>query len=104
MTRTFPSTEIIMSERRHAAQEAMSRALDFRPEEIRTPEPPDSTLVAQGCGPGMHRGPMGRCRSGGVVVAPRPPVVIAPRAAVVDGLVLGDPIAVRVGRADQIDL
>ena len=39
MTRTFPSTEIIMSERRHAAQEAMSRALDFRPEEIRTPEP-----------------------------------------------------------------
>ena len=38
------------------------------------------------------------------MVAPRPPVVIVPRAAVVDELVLGDPIAVRVGRADQIDL
>jgi hypothetical protein len=42
------------------------------------------TPVAQGCGPGMHRGPMGRCRPGGVVVvAPRPAVVVAPRAAVV---------------------
>jgi hypothetical protein len=41
------------------------------------------TLGAQGCGPGMYRGPMGRCRPGGVVVAPRPAVVVAPRAAVV---------------------
>jgi hypothetical protein len=39
------------------------------------------TLVAQGCGPGMYRGPMGRCRPGGVVVPPRPAVVVAPRAA-----------------------
>ena len=41
--------------------------------------------VADGCGRGFHRGPRGRCRPNGVVVAPGiavvPPVVIAPRRA-----------------------
>jgi hypothetical protein len=37
------------------------------------------TLIAQGCGPGMHRGPLGGCRRNAVVVAPRAPVVVAPR-------------------------
>jgi hypothetical protein len=42
--------------------------------------------VAQGCGPGWHRGPYGRCRPnrGPVVVTPgvaiAPPVVVVPRA------------------------
>ncbi|AMN43258.1 GCG_CRPN prefix-to-repeats domain-containing protein [Rhodoplanes sp. Z2-YC6860] len=39
-----------------------------------TPAPltasPDTILVAQGCGPGFHRGPYGRCRPNGYVVAP----------------------------------
>ncbi len=36
--------------------------------------------VAQGCGPGFARGPMGRCRPMGVVVR-RPPVVVVRPAA-----------------------
>jgi hypothetical protein len=35
---------------------------------------PDTILVAQGCGPGFHRGPYGRCRpnmGGGPVVVCR---------------------------------
>ena len=36
--------------------------------------------VAQGCGPGFARGPMGRCRPmGGVVVVRRPPPVVVVR-------------------------
>jgi hypothetical protein len=34
----------------------------------------DVIHVAQGCGPGFHRGPYGRCRANRVVVV-RPPVV-----------------------------
>ena len=36
--------------------------------------------VAQGCGPGFARGPMGRCRPmGGVVVVRRPPPIVVVR-------------------------
>ena len=40
------------------------------------PAPADEavTLIAQGCGPGMHRGPMGGCRpNGGPMIRPCPP-------------------------------
>jgi hypothetical protein len=45
----------------------------------------DATPVAEGCGRGFYRGPGGRCRpmrGGGpaIVVAPRHPIVVAPRA------------------------
>lgn len=40
-------------------------------------EAPNVTLVADGCGVGFHRGPLGRCRPNAVVVA-RPPVVVVP--------------------------
>jgi hypothetical protein len=44
---------------------------------------PDVTLVAGGCGPLEHRGPLGHCRPNAVVVTPgavvvAPPVVVAP--------------------------
>jgi hypothetical protein len=47
--------------------------------------PSDVTLIAGGCGIGLHRGPYGGCRVNGVgaavVVAPAAPVVVvAPRA------------------------
>ncbi len=35
--------------------------------------------VAQGCGPGFARGPLGRCRPMGVVVRRPPVVVVGPR-------------------------
>ena len=39
----------------------------------------DSAGAADGCGPGFHRGPYGRCHPNGpVVVAPAAPVVVAP--------------------------
>jgi hypothetical protein len=40
------------------------------------PAPADGavTLIAQGCGPGMHRGPLGRCRPNGEpIIRPCPP-------------------------------
>ena len=40
------------------------------------PAPADglTTLVAQGCGPGFHRGPAGRCRPNiGPIIRPCPP-------------------------------
>jgi hypothetical protein len=36
------------------------------------------TLVAGGCGIGLHRGPYGGCRVNEVVVVPGAPVVVAP--------------------------
>lgn len=41
-----------------------------------SPAPTDEavTLIAQGCGPGMHRGPMGHCRPNeGPMIRPCPP-------------------------------
>jgi hypothetical protein len=49
------------------------------------------TLIAQGCGPGMHRGTLGGCRRNAVIVAPR-----APRSGRATGLSTG--ISSRSGR------
>ena len=50
---------------------------------------PNVTLVAEGCGPGFHRGVYGACHpnGGAVVVAPAPGVVVAP----VPGVVVAAP-------------
>ena len=56
---------------------------------------PNVTLVAEGCGPGFHRGVYGACRPnrGAVVVAPAPGVVVAPAPGVVVAPVPGVVVA-----------
>jgi hypothetical protein len=51
------------------------------------PATTDVITVAQGCGPGWHRGPYGRCRRNAAVVVRGPVVVGAP-------VVVGRPVAV----------
>jgi hypothetical protein len=61
----------------------------------------DIIQVAQGCGPGFHRGPGGGCRpNGGAVVVVRPPVVVRPAPVVVvrPGRVCPPRMAFRAGR------
>jgi hypothetical protein len=50
---------------------------------------PEVTLVAGGCGPGFHRGPLGACVANAVVIAP--PVVVAP---VAPAVVVAPPVVV----------
>ena len=59
-----------------------AQAFPASPYQLGSGERVGTLLIAQGCGPGMHRGPLGGCRrnAGVVVVAPRAPVVVAPRA------------------------
>jgi hypothetical protein len=57
---------------------------------------PEVTLVAGGCGPGFHRGPLGACVANGVVIVP--PVVVAPAVVVAPPVVIAPaPVVCGVG-------